>query len=200
MTRAVVKYFSIQFVICVTFGLVFFFFIQELIHPNRSVPHQPLVITTHIAEKANENHKDLKVSFSLPSIENPHLKTAKEVANKNINGVIGIVVQGTPIAFSLKGMSGPGSHVVKLEKNETTFCITYCDIVHCARVFSSPVSKGIVDMTVGGQDVGEQMVLLLNGIRYGQSSHNIPLNEHPFELTDWSEWVQKYPSSMVYSP
>lgn len=200
MTKTVLKYFSIQFAMCITVGLVYFFFAHELIHPNRPTPHQPLSIITHITEKANENHKDLKVSFSLPSIDNPHLKTTKEVAQKNISGVIGIVVQGTPIAFSLKGMSGPGSHVVKIQKNDTTFCVTYCDIVNCARVFSSPISEGNVDITVGGQDVDEQMVLLLNGTRYGQSSPNIPLNEHPFELTEWSEWVQKYPNSVVYSP
>lgn len=198
--KIVLKFAMVQLATCVFIWLLNVFLVRDLVQTNTTPPHQPRFISVHIAEPANENHKDLKVAFSLPAIENPVLIKKDQVAGKNVGFVIGILIENQPIAFSLKGMTGPGSHVVKFERNNKNFCVTYCDLVDCARVLFKPTSKGPVNMTVGGQDIDEQMVLLLDGVRYGQSSSNIPLLDHDFEVLDWSEWVQRYPNSLVYSP
>jgi hypothetical protein len=55
-----------------------------------------------------------------------------------------------------------------------------------------------IPLRVGGLDVDDQMVLLLDGQRYGQESAAIPLCDVPFERTTLGKWKAKHPHSQIY--
>jgi hypothetical protein len=81
--------------------------------------------------------------------------------------------------------------------NDTPFSIAYCDLKSHVRVLSRAGDTPI-PLRVGGMDVDNQMVLLLDGQRYDQGSPEIPLQDVPFEKTTWGKWKARHPETLVY--
>jgi hypothetical protein len=165
-------------------------------------------------------HKRLAIALDVPGLTSADMRSLKPHQLSNDEPLIGVVVNGQPIAVPLRFVSGPFSHVVNLVVDQTPVSITHCDLSKCTRVFlanpvglkalaerpalESPLEVSAdttfqpIDLRLGGQELTGQMVLLLDGVRYSHQSRSIPLQDHEFEITTTELWIGKHPASIVY--
>lgn len=147
---------------------------------------------------AGDHHKALQMVADFPGVTEPSLIESKATALSDNADVFGIVINGQAYAFARNALVIPAEHVVNLLIDQKPVSVTYCDLVDCVRVLTRAGSHEAIDLHIGGLDVANQMVLLLNGIRYGQSSKGIPLQDLPFERTTLGEWKLLHPTTMIY--
>jgi hypothetical protein len=144
-------------------------------------------------------HQPLRLFVDFPGVQQPDLWQASEVELSDEASVVGLEVDGQYCAFVLDAMRDPARHIVNMVMNHQTVSVTYCDLVDCVRVLQSD-SPSPVDLHVGGLDINQQMVFLLDGQRYGQSSPDLPLLDYPYVRTTWGQWKQQHPSTQVCRP
>jgi hypothetical protein len=149
------------------------------------------------AIKGGAFHKPLQIYAYFAGIDQPMLNESSGVDLPDLTPVVGVEVNGESCAFVLHQMRDPATHIVNLIMNDKAISVAYCDLVDCVRVVSDDSDKPI-PLHVGGLDVDQQLVLLLNGERYGQESADLPLQDHPFVRTSWLEWKQLHPDTRVY--
>lgn len=112
--------------------------------------------------------------------------------------VIGITVGGVSRAYAIVALSDVATHVVNDLIDGTPVSVTYCDQTECARVFTVHEKGAPIDLSVGGWKE-DAMSLQFNNQQYVQTASNIPLLDHPFELTTWKEWSASHPDTDVYT-
>lgn len=156
-----------------------------------------VVLTDPMAPKG-EHHKPLQMVVDFPGIKDPKLISLGATKLTDTEIVIGVAIEGEAYAFARRALLGPSQHIVNFVINSTPVSVTYCDLVDCARVLTKQDNNDLIDLHVGGLDCHNQMVFLLNGIRYGQSSEAIPLEDLPFEKTTLGDWKARHPKTMVY--
>jgi hypothetical protein len=159
----------------------------------------------HVAEDASFTEEDLddrppnSHSADIRDSSAEHRFTdAASTSLHESDEVIGILVADQAYAFPRRSMQSPSTHIINLNIDATPISVTYCDIADQARVLCRPRGTDPFELRIGGLDENSQMVLLLEGIRYGQSSPEVPLDDLPFERTTLSNWIDKYPDSMIY--
>ena len=114
--------------------------------------------------------------------------------------MIGIEVDGRFIALVMEKMMDPLAHIVNMNfGGEKSVSVSYCYLADCVRVVSKE-SKTPIPLHVGGMDVDNQMVYLLDGERYGQMSPVLPLADYPFERTTLGDWRKLHPHSQICVP
>jgi hypothetical protein len=149
------------------------------------------------AIKGGTFHKPLQIYAYFAGIDQPVLSESSDVDLPDLTPVVGVEVNGESCAFVLEEMRDPATHIVNLIMNDKPISVAYCDLVDCVRVVSDESQKPI-PLHVGGLDVDQQLVLLLNGERYGQESADLPLQDYPFVRMSWLEWKQLHPDTRVY--
>ena len=161
--------------------------------------------------KGGRFYKPLFDLVDMPGVSDPELVDASEVELPDSTDVIGIEVGGKAIAFDLQSMGKPERHIVNLLVDQQPISVTYCNLVDCVRVFkrrensdskqtedSDAAERGVIPLRVGGLDIDRQMVLLLEGERYGQESPSIPLIDHPHRRTSLGQWKRLHPHTCIY--
>ena len=144
------------------------------------------------------DHGPLKDIVNFPVIADPEFVTAESSKLADSDDVIGVVVAGQAYAFSVKYISHETRHVVNLSVDGQAIAITYCDLVDCARVLTRPKSEGPIGLRIGGLDYKDQLVVMLDGVRYSQTSKKLPLEDFPFERATLGEWKARHPKSLVH--
>lgn len=147
--------------------------------------------------QGGEHYKPLKWLAEYPGVEQPRLSQAGDVTLPESTQVVGIEVDGDAFAFVLDSMLEPTRHIANLCVGGTAVSVTYCNLVDCVRVLTDH-SAAPIPLHVGGLDVDDQMVLLLNGQRYGQLSAGLPLTDYPFRRMNFSQWKTLHPNTKVY--
>jgi hypothetical protein len=141
-------------------------------------------------------HKALLLRLDEEGMKNPLFRELDEVPIEDNEVVFGIVVDGKAIAFHREVFLE--NHILNFMTEHRPISVTYCDIAKCCRVFTSDAEQP-VSLRVGGLDVDEQLVLLLDGIRYGQSNQAILLVEIPHEIMTFASWRAKHPESTIFT-
>lgn len=148
-------------------------------------------------KSGGEHYKPLKIISDYPGQEPTELLDAQSVTLPPSTEVVGVEVAGECCAFVLNSMTNPRYHIVNMMINMKPISVTYCNLVDCVRVLTHDEPE-IIPLHVGGLDVGNQMVLLYGGDRFGQTSESIPLQDHDFVRTTLGEWILQHPSTTVY--
>ncbi len=142
-------------------------------------------------------YKPLEMVADFPGVEQPTLLDVESVELPLSTPIVGVEVDGEFCAFVLESMLDPRHHIVNLMLKRTPLSVTYCNLVDCVRVLTRD-SETPIPLRVGGLDVDRQMVLLLDETRYGQSSGELPLQDHEFVRMTLSEWANLHPATKVY--
>ncbi len=150
-----------------------------------------------IIAAANHNHKLIRMMYDYPGINGANLVSARKSDLSDAEHVVGIDVEGEACAFPLKSMNLEDSHIVNTVIGTTPVSVTYCPLVNCVRVFSKAGEQAI-PLRLGGLNEEDEMVLLLDGERYDQSSLRIPLTEHEFSRSTFGEWKKMHPTTKVF--
>ena len=87
-------------------------------------------------------------------------------------------------------------HVVNDVVGEQPVTVTYCELQECTRVLTAPKEDKALEVGVGGWNDG--LVLVIDGQRVPQRSPDMPLEDMPFEVTTWKEWLEDHPETDVY--
>lgn len=148
--------------------------------------------------EATEFHKAIRRTVDYGPITKPRFVDAADSIMPDYCELIGVVVNGVPYGFLKIGMTNAARHIIQVELEEHPLAVTYCDLQNCVRVFDAASEGRPVELRVAGLDEDYGMVMKLNGVRYGQTSQLIPLDEYPFEITTLGEWKKRYPRSKVY--
>lgn len=139
----------------------------------------------------------LNTPFITPPVSQPRYGSRQECPFADDEPVIGIVVNGTPLAYVCKAMSRMTTHVVTDQLDGQSFAVTYCDQTNCARVFKSTDSETPVDVRTGGF-VSGSMHLMVSGKMYSQPDKSIPLADLDFERSTLAEWMVLHPDSRIF--
>lgn len=145
-----------------------------------------------------EHHEPLQIVMDVPGIVDPRFTTAMSTTLSDSDEVIGVVVGDKAYAFSRQAMIVPEKHIINFEVDGRPISVTFCEMVDQSRVLTLPPGTGSIDLHVGGMDRNYQLVFLLDGTRYGQSSTALPLEDFPFERTTLRQWIDRYPESLIY--
>lgn len=143
-----------------------------------------------------EHFKPLQIVVDIPGIENPELIEADQARLSAATSVVGFVVNEQPIAIVIDAMEDYRKHVVNLQIEDTAVSVTYCDLASCIRVFRDQ-RDSVIPLRNGGLDEDNQLVLMLDNVRYGQESDAVPLQDQPFTRTSLGQWKEKYPNTKV---
>ena len=133
-----------------------------------------------------------------PGIRLPPTVPAEECQLADDAVVIGIQVNDSYRAYSVKAMSSIETHVVNDRVGDQPVSVTYCDRLDCARVLTDTNEKELLTVGVGAWLKGE-MNLRLNGTFYPQTSKDIPLDDLPFVKTTWKSWRTEHPETDVFT-
>lgn len=130
-----------------------------------------------------------------------------EVDLENEEPVIGVSVGGRHRAYVVEAVNGsweellaagdePTGQVVNDLLGGVPITVTYCARNGRCRVFrgesSQPLRLAVQDNTDG------EMTLRWNGQTFEQTDPQLPLQNHPFELTTWKDWTTAHPDTDVY--
>lgn len=151
-----------------------------------------------VVAPGSEHHKPLQMVLDHPGVTKPKFANARSTKLPDDESVIGVVVKGKAFAFAREALLNPDEHIVNLLIDDTPISVTYCSMRDCARVFTRESGAEPIDLHVGGLDVSNQLVYLLEDTRYGQTSEEIPLEDFPFEWMTFGEWKQQHPDTLVY--
>lgn len=139
-----------------------------------------------------------KTVAPLPGITEPRFERAGQSGLADQEWVIGVRVGRIYRAYPIKNMSQLKTHVINDLIDGTPVTITYCDWVDKARVLTDPDCDSPLDVAIGGWDVqGLQLSLVIQGTPYLQSSSEVPLRDHPFELMTWGQWRRAHPATDI---
>jgi hypothetical protein len=115
--------------------------------------------------------------------------------------VIGVLIENEPRAYLRDAFDDhPANHVVLDRVGSLNIVVTHCDMNRCTRILAGAEGKQPA-VRVGGlgwTGNEREMLLLVEGERYVQSSLEIPLEDVPFVETTWGLWREVYPETLVY--
>ena len=148
---------------------------------------------------AGEHHERLQVAFEIPGETDLTYAAVGEMEIDDAMEVIGVEVGGEACCFVRSNMLPPDLSVLNAVVGGRAVSLTYGDVEDRVRVFaadqSSPLSLG-----VGGIDIQDRLVLLLDGQRYTQCSSAVPLQDLSYVRTTWGEWRASHAATKVCVP
>lgn len=147
--------------------------------------------------KGGEHYKPLVSVAFFPGVVEAQLVSIDESDIVDSAEVIGFKLDGQAYAFPLKNLMEIAKHVVNFKSGKRSIAVSYCDLSGCARVLSSEAEKAN-SLGIGGLDLNHELVLLLNGTRYGHLSEAIPMDDVDFVRVSFGEWTAMHPNSRVY--
>lgn len=137
-------------------------------------------------------------------IEDPEMVTAEAAGLLPDDEVIGILVDGQPLAYPLRRLSGMMDHVVNdvlsvSGNGRQPYSVAYCDMTDCIRVWV-PVDESVDEsLKIGTLGVIEGGLAVTVGNEHYKQTDPIPgLKEIEFERLDWSDWLAKHPNTLIY--
>lgn len=158
------------------------------------------LIQQELAKLGGEHYKPLKSYMDYPGLDEPGCYSVAEANLVDETPIIGVEYEGKAYAFVEERMEDPKAHVVNVNVGgKMSFSVTYCYLAECVRVFASE-GPDLIPLGVGGLDEDDQLVLLQNGKRYGQTSEAIPLADYPHQRTSLGAWREVYPKTRVCIP
>lgn len=156
-----------------------------------------------LVASGNDDHINLRTVMDSPGVDNPPMSTLESADLPDHTRVIGIEIKGSAACYVVSAMVDESKHIINTVIKETPVSITYCPLVDCARVLTSPGetqpgSAAPIKLRLGGLDSQNQMVFKYGDVRYGQSSIKIPLADVPYESTTLGEWRRQHPNSKIF--
>ncbi len=149
------------------------------------------------AMAGGEFYDQLSRYVSYTGVSNPYFVTSDKSKLSKDDFVVGIVHEGQAFAFPLDLLAHPKRHVVNFAIFGSALSVSYCNLSGCIRVFRRE-GEASIPLGIGGLDIHQEMVLMLNGMRYSQDSKHIPLADFPFKKTTWGEWIDGHPNSKLF--
>lgn len=146
---------------------------------------------------ASEFHKRLVAKWELPPVTAPGFEPATEPDSVE-EPVIGVVVDGQPVAFPVAEMGAPDNHLVQFAHGKKNLMVTHCNLSGCSRVFAME-SHQSNQIRMGGLQEDGKMVLLVDQVRYSQDSIAIPLTDFEFQVMPFSHWTCEHPETILYT-
>jgi hypothetical protein len=145
--------------------------------------------------------------FDAPGIRQPAARPGAEVAAlADDEPIIGVRAGGRTRAYLVRALAmGPEFHIVNDALGRVPVTVTYCNLYHCTRLFTSAGAGGPLEISQGGLKSGS-MVLKTGGHPYRQDS-SAPLEEgepafpydpYPGDETTWGAWRRDHPDTDVY--
>jgi hypothetical protein len=175
----------------------------------RSYVRSPLPEVIWYEEHEPVSEVPVTLEVNRPGMENPPFADAQDERISRAMRVIGVLINGEAYAYSIKALSIPPGwvgtdvfelarrHVVNQLLGTTAISVTYCDMSTCARVFKMEDRSHALPLGISGAR-GERMVLQYADKQYMQDSKQIPLEDSPFEIMTWGDWVSRHPASRIY--
>lgn len=142
-------------------------------------------------------YKPLIKFMDAPGIDDPEVLRANQIDLPSNREIIGVEADGKYYALLLEALVDPRQHIVNLSTDQGSVSVTYCDIQDCIRVLESPIDTP-VPLRIGGLNEEGELVLLLNGDRYDQTSPNVPLVDVEYTRTTWGAWKSQHPDTLIY--
>lgn len=144
-----------------------------------------------------DTHHALRFVYDVPGVTPRQLPVASDVAMRDSTPVVGIEANGETFAFSLPTMYEPIHHIVNVFAGADAISVTYCPLVDCVRVFRRRGDRP-TPLRLGGLNERSELVLLLDGTRYDQSSLQLPLEDFPFQRLTFGQWKRQHPGTKVF--
>ncbi len=139
------------------------------------------------------------MALDVPGVNGPHLVSAGESGVRDEDIVIGVVAFGEPRAYLRSAFDGsPDRHIVNDKFGSVPVSITHCDRTRCTRVLTCDALQSSINIRCGGWLAVQEMALLVENTTYAQSSQEIPLEDVPFVVTTWKDWLATQPETLVY--
>lgn len=145
-----------------------------------------------------DDHLPLVMIGDSAALMNPVLHSLADSPLPLDAPIIGVVVAGEAIAYSMAAMSDGGPHIVSSLIGGRRMSVTYCSIVGCARVLEEESTEQ-PKLRFGGQDENLQMVFMYEGKRYGQSSLQLPMKDVEHTITVLGKWLEMHPNSKIFA-
>ena len=124
----------------------------------------------------------------------PIYDVPEEMMSKN---VVGVSVGQTHHAYVIDRQH-EGKNLVLLTTNVEQAPIVILHNYHHDKTFVfSEEGEDIIDISFGGYDLDNNIVLLFNGVRYVQDSDKLPLERYPYERMTLQEWSELHPNTFV---
>lgn len=147
------------------------------------------------------HHTQLATIAIVDAVQTPCFRNISAAQSMDDETVVGLLIDGRPYAFPLELMGQVDQHLIGFSLNQKDVLVSHCNISGCTRVFQSDQVKkepGPRDLSIFGLQLDGKMVLSLDGVRYTQDSHEIPLEDASFEITQLCDWQSQYPDSLLY--
>jgi hypothetical protein len=162
----------------------------------RKVAQEPIVAPVPIPWKMD----CVSIPMDVSGVNDPHFVSAVESGIKDEDIVIGVVAFGESRAYLRSAFNfngSPAPHIVNDKFGSIPVSITHCDRTRCTRVLTSDTQSSIKIRCGGWLDV-QEMALIVGDKTYPQSSQEVPLQDLPFVVTTWKDWVAAQPKTQVY--
>jgi hypothetical protein len=178
-------------------------------------------LTVTIPKDPEDDPLRNQLVLPFPGIKQPGTASAKEAYLDGEEQVIGVCIGPKARAYRLRILEGSLHHVVNDIIDGVPVSVTYCNLNHCAKVFTSSSVKGPLDLAMGGRHASE-LVLVAEGHYFYQesgaplppnafrkgsrlerfmdksSSVLFPYQELSFERMTWKEWKKAHPETDVF--
>ena len=153
-----------------------------------------------------------------PGLTEPPTYKAREARLADSEEIIGIVVKDKSRAYVVRAFEGHLHHIVNDLLYDVPISITFCDITHCAAVFTCRMRGRPLDLIMGGM-ASRHMLLMVGEDRYYQDTlepylpgklpsafspdgtatpGHFPFERHSFTRTTWQAWKEDHPQTDVY--
>ncbi|HTU93703.1 MAG TPA: DUF3179 domain-containing (seleno)protein [Gemmataceae bacterium] len=143
-----------------------------------------------------------------PGLRLPPTRSAEEAGLAEDTEVIGVCVQGRARAYWVAALSGgPEFHVVNDVLGGRAVTVAYCDLLHCARVFTAASGGAPLDLGFGGWNERKGPMLQMGSVKYTlEDGKNLsqpqgpplPYQRMEHQRTTWGEWRRAHPDTDVY--
>lgn len=155
-------------------------------------------LSDHTDVESNAYHGKIKIISDIPCVRQPATWCTDQIRLPRETEVIGVLLGEHAYAFVINAMRLPVGAIISLTIDRNPVVITYCDPTNETRVFTKADREDLIPLHVGGMDVENGMVVMLNGTRYSQMSRSLPLDDYPHEIVSLDEWSQRHPRSRLY--
>jgi hypothetical protein len=143
--------------------------------------------------------------FIFPGIDLPPTVTVTEAELDDDEEVIGVVANGRPRAYRIKGMTAMTAHLVNDVIDTIPVTVTYCNVTDCVQAFTGPTRSAPLDIWMGGR-VKNMMLKTGTAFFWQHTGKLVDPNRaeeqafatYKFERTSWKDWRTAFPTTDVY--
>jgi hypothetical protein len=140
-----------------------------------------------------------------PGIRQPKIVSAESAHLPDDAEVLGVSVANHHRAYALKAFEKEVNHIVDDLIDGVPVTVTYCNVTHCHKVFTSSETGAPLNIDLGGRAKGE-LLLKVCDVFYTQKSGQplsssaapFPYPEMPAQVMTWKAWKEAHPDTDVY--